>query len=73
MWHPSWQATVNGKRVPVYRANMAYKAIAIDDGENLIEFRFGSRLFSALSALASLNAAGWLAGLVLLIRRSSLG
>ena len=73
VWHPSWQATVNGKRVPVYRANMAYKAIAIDDGENLIEFRFGSRLFSALSALASLNAAGWLAGLVLLIRRSSLG
>jgi hypothetical protein len=72
VWHPSWHATVNGKRVPVYRANMAYKAIAIDGGENLIEFRFGSRLFSALAVLASLNAAGWLAGLILLIKRPSL-
>ena len=72
VWHPSWQATVNGKRVPVYRANMAYKAIPIEGGENLIEFRFGSRRFSALSALASLNAAGWLAGLMLLITRCSI-
>jgi hypothetical protein len=69
VWHPSWQATVNGKRVPVYRANMAYKAIPIEGGDNLIEFRFGSRLLSALSAFASLNAAGWLAGLILLIAR----
>ena len=70
VWHPSWRATVNGKPVPVYRANMAYKAIPIESGENVIEFRFGSRLFSALSAFASLNAAVWLAGLILLITRA---
>ena len=70
VWHPSWKATVNGRRVPVYRANMAYKAIPIEGGDNLIEFRFGSRLFSALAALASLNAAAWLLGLVAIVTRS---
>jgi hypothetical protein len=71
VWHPSWATTVNGKRVPVYRANMAYKAVPLEGGENLIEFRFGSRLFSTLAALASLNAAAWLLGLVLFVTRSS--
>jgi hypothetical protein len=70
VWHPSWRATVNGKRVPVYRANMAYKAVPIEGGENLVEFRFGSRLFSALAAFASLNAAAWLMGLALFVTRS---
>jgi uncharacterized membrane protein YfhO len=60
-WHPSWRARVNGRTVPVYRANMAYKAIPIEDGDNLIELQFGSRLFSVLSAIVSLNAAFWLA------------
>ncbi len=74
-WHPSWRATVNGKPVPVYRANMAYKAIPIDAGENLIELRFGSRLFAMLTAIVSANAVLWLAGVVLLgareLRRNS--
>jgi hypothetical protein len=60
VWHPSWKAAVNGRSVPVYRANMAYKAIPIEPGDNLIEFQFGSRLFSALSWLVTLNAAFWL-------------
>ncbi len=60
-WHPYWKARVNGKAVPVYRANMAYKAIPIERGENVIELQFGSRLFSVLAAIVSLNAAFWLA------------
>ena len=59
-WHPYWKARVNGKAVPVYRANMAYKAIPIERGENMIELQFGSRLFSVLSAIVSVNAAFWL-------------
>ncbi len=57
----TWKARVNGKAVPVYRANMAYKAIPIERGENVIELQFGSRLFSVLAAIVSLNAAFWLA------------
>ena len=66
VWHPSWRATVNGKAVPVYRANIAYKAIPIEGGENIIEFRFGSSLFTVLSAIVSLNAAFWLFAVIAL-------
>ena len=66
VWHPSWRATVNGKPVPVYRANMAYKAIPIEPGENLIELRFGSPLFALLIAIVSANAMFWLVSAVLL-------
>ncbi len=68
VWHPSWRATVNGRPVPVYRANMAYKAVPLEPGENLVEFRFGSRLFSVLAALAALNAAVWLGAVAWMIR-----
>jgi hypothetical protein len=68
VWHPSWKATVNGKPVPVYRANIAYKAIPIEAGENLIELRFGSRLFAVLTAIVSATAMCWLAGVLLAIR-----
>ena len=60
MWHPSWHATVNDRPVPVYRANMAYKAVPIEPGDNVIHFHFGSALFSILSAIVSANSAFWL-------------
>ena len=69
-WHPSWTARVNGRDTPVYAGNLAYKAIPIQGGENLIEFRFGSRWFSALSALAALNASFWLAAVAVLMWRA---
>jgi hypothetical protein len=61
VWHPFWRATVNGHAVPVYQANMAYKAVPIERGENVVHFQFGSRLFSWLSAILAVNAAFWLA------------
>jgi hypothetical protein len=67
VWHPSWRATVNGRPVPVYRANMAYKAVPIDAGENVIQFQFGSRLLSWLSGMLALNAAFWLATIAWMI------
>jgi hypothetical protein len=62
VWHPWWSATVNGVAAPVYRANVAYKAVRIERGENVVHFRFHSRLLAALSALAALNAGLWLIG-----------
>jgi hypothetical protein len=64
VWHPSWQATVNGRRVPVYRADVAYKAVPIEPGDNVIHFHFGSTLFSMMSAIVSANAAFWLGAVV---------
>ena len=60
VWHPSWQATVNGKGVPVHRANVAYKAIRLQPGANVVHFRFGSRWFAWLALLFAINAAFWI-------------
>ena len=35
-----WKATVNGKATPVYKANLAYKAIKLEHGLNKIHFYF---------------------------------
>ena len=70
VWHPLWRATVNGKPVPIYRANLAYKAVPIESGANVIEFKFGSELFSLLAAWHAVNAAFWIGATVWLIRSS---
>jgi hypothetical protein len=63
VWHPSWRATVNGKPVPVYRADLAYKAVPLAAGENVVLLRFGSATFSWCAMLLAMNALAWLGGL----------
>jgi hypothetical protein len=60
VWHPWWHATVNGTPVPVYQANVAYKAVQIEPGENIVHFRFNSKFLSVLTALGAANAGLWL-------------
>jgi hypothetical protein len=67
VWHPSWRATVNGAPAPVYRAQMAYKAVRLDPGENVVSFEFGSRRFATLAAFFAANAAMWLGLIALLV------
>lgn len=43
VWHPFWKATVNGHRATVLRANLAYKAVLLDNGLNHVQFRFQSK------------------------------
>jgi hypothetical protein len=33
-FHKGWQATINGNRVPIYRANIAFKGIELPEGRN---------------------------------------
>jgi hypothetical protein len=61
MWHPQWRASVNGKSVAIYRANLAYKAVPLEPGRNVVEFRFSSSGFAVLAALLAANAAFWIA------------
>jgi len=42
VWHPFWKAWVNGKPVNIYRANLAYKAVQLDPGNNTVEFRISA-------------------------------
>ncbi len=60
-WHPGWTATVNGRAVPVERGFLAYKAVPLAPGENVVEFRFRApaRAFSAWVLVA--NSILWVA------------
>lgn len=42
-----WQAYVNKKEVPIYRANVNFKAISIPKGTSYINFTFNPSLFKA--------------------------
>ncbi|MEE8351802.1 MAG: YfhO family protein, partial [Rhodospirillales bacterium] len=39
-FHPGWRATLNGKPLPVWKANMAFKAVFLPPGVNAVVFDF---------------------------------
>ena len=39
-WHPGWKAFINGRPVKVLRANIAFKAIRLEEGLNKVKFVF---------------------------------
>lgn len=72
---PGWEASLNGARVPCWRANTLFKAVLIPAGSHEVDFRFRPPGFrtslavssaSVLLALFLLAAGGWR------IRQSSL-
>ncbi len=40
IWHPWWQATVNGESTPILRANVLFRAVAVPPGKARVVFRF---------------------------------
>lgn len=58
-WHPFWSATVNGKPATVYKANLAYKAVALTAGDNLVQFRFHSTKTAFVIDALNWNGAIW--------------
>ncbi|MDP2652854.1 MAG: hypothetical protein Q8Q08_02360 [Candidatus Omnitrophota bacterium] len=42
-YHSGWRAFLDGKEIPLFRANMAFKGVWIPVGEHKVTFRFGSR------------------------------
>jgi hypothetical protein len=45
-WHPGWTATLNARPAPIERAFLAYKAVKLSRGPNVVEFRFRDPLRS---------------------------
>ena len=39
-YHPGWKATVDGKPVPVWKANYAFRGIVVPAGEHTIRMHF---------------------------------
>lgn len=66
--YPGWQAMVDGRRQPIYRANSTYMAIPVEAGTSTVRLQFrpaSIRLGAAISAfvlvalLGGLAAAAW--------------
>jgi hypothetical protein len=46
-WYPGWQATLEGKNLPVIRIDHALMGVVVPPGDSLVEFQFVSRYFPA--------------------------
>jgi hypothetical protein len=46
---PKWSVMVNSKNAEIYRANLAFKAVKLVDGLNIIEFFYNNRFYSFYS------------------------
>ena len=71
-WFPGWEATLDGRPVPVLVANGALRAIAVPAGRHRVEMRYSPasiRWGGAVSFVTFLS----LSGIVLMRRRSSSG
>jgi hypothetical protein len=57
-WYPAWHAQVDGREVPVLRANHSLRAVEVDAGEHEIVFTYRSPIlrFSLWTSLVSLVA-----------------
>ena len=64
-FHPGWKATINGQAVPIYEANVAFKAVHLKQGKNIVRLVFRDGLTYYASYL--LAFLGVLAGLALLL------
>jgi hypothetical protein len=65
--HPGWEAEVDGAPAPVYRANVAFRAVPVPAGTHRVEFRF--RPSSARTGLIASAAAAALALVLFAARR----
>jgi hypothetical protein len=57
-WDPGWRAYVDGRETPVLRANVAFRAVALEAGNHRVEFVYRPRS-------AMLGAAASLAGILI--------
>ncbi len=62
-YYPGWHATVNGEPVPVYRANVLFRAVPVPEGQSTVVFEFVPTMwYGALAAGGVL----WLGALLVL-------
>jgi hypothetical protein len=65
VWFPGWTCRVDGNEVPVYRANHAFRAVALPDGAKEVVFTFEPRSYR-VGWWVSLWAVVVIGGLILL-------
>lgn len=72
-WHPGWEATVNGKRAQIMRANAAFRAVPVPAGAVTVEFYFRPRPWRIGLALMGVGLALVMGMVVAGVRPGSAG
>jgi hypothetical protein len=61
-WYPNWKASVDGKRVPLWRANEAFQALEVPAGRHQVRLEYDDAAFrwgGAVSVLALVVCGVW--------------
>lgn len=70
VWYPEWRAYVDGKSVPVLRANYLFKAIPVPNGEHEITVVYQPRTFYLGAALSLVAIIGLMTLAVIWLQKS---
>jgi len=65
LWHRGWQAYVDGRPVPILRANHAVRGVIVPAGATSLEFRYAPASFTWGMILCGTAAAGLLLWIIL--------
>ena len=66
IYHPDWEAWIDGNRVPIHRTNVAFRGVQVPAGEHELVFRFRSTslfvsaIISGLTVTFTLFVTAWL-------------
>jgi hypothetical protein len=74
VWYPGWNAWVDGKRVPVLKADYLFRAVRVDKGEHQITMAYSPKSFwigLAISLITGFLLAGFTVGILLDRRKAS--
>jgi hypothetical protein len=63
VWYPGWRAWVDGRPVPVVRADYLFRAVRVEPGDRIVQLRFEPTLWRPALALTLVS---WLAIALLL-------
>lgn len=70
IYYPGWEATMDGKPVPIMQADGVFRALFAPAGEHRVEFRFRPRRFAWGAVISLLTLAAFVAYLALYGQRN---
>jgi hypothetical protein len=62
LYYPGWQAFVDGRPAPMYRANYAFRGVPVPGGDHVVQFEFRPLSFlvgATISGATLLGLMGW--------------
>jgi len=68
--YPGWRAFVNGREVPIFRANYLFRAVRIEPGRSVVRFEYRPASFRLGAAISAITASAVVAAAMWMRRRA---